>query len=204
MPQLTQEQQEALNNIPTQSTEFDPMQHTLQGQVQPAQEVEQEQQVQQPEEQVQQPEEQNQQDVDQFAEELKNRYGLTPEQLQAGIETFQQQSLQEQTNELQKAWNVNQQEFTRRLAVLQQNYGQFIDQNPQFDTVDGLKQLWALYETSNTNMNKPSTTISSATPAKPSYDFTESQIKQMDEKTMRENYSAILAAYANGRVLKNL
>lgn len=109
--------------------------------------------------------------------------------------------------ELQSTWQVDQNEALRRLRVISEQKGAFLEQNPQFDTLDNVKLWWAEMDVQGTRASQPdrnSSIISSAVPQRPQYLFSESQIARMSEQERRANDAMITQAYATNQVLLDL
>lgn len=136
-----------------------------------------------------------------FAQQLQEKYGLTPDQLQQGIQTLSETQVQQQANQLQQSWGVDQTEFTRRLTAIQDQYGAAIEANPELDTVQGLQNLWSLIEAQNLQANGNSSVVTSPSGSDVGYDYTSSQLMQMSQEELTRNWKQITLAYSQNRVL---
>lgn len=112
-----------------------------------------------------------------------------------------------EVNGLAKDWNVTPEEVVNRIKTISEKYQSLIQSNPNLDSVDGVKQMWAMHEINNpvqaTQPDRQSSLLSTV-PNKPAYRFTQSQIDGMPEKERRKRYSEILSAYAENLVVNDL
>lgn len=142
-----------------------------------------------------------------FNQFLQGKYGVTREQFEEAYSSYSQQpeefSQQQAHNTLSKSWGVPLTEVQTRLTVLKEKYGEYFEQNPQFDTIEGVQQVWDIYsKTLPSAPNRPDkqTSLLTSIPTKPSYKFTQSQINKMSNEEKGKNWSAIVEAYANNAV----
>lgn len=138
---------------------------------------------------------------------LKQHYGKTLDDLIAKDEPVKSvdESPKSDSSEslpamLAKEWGTNEQETERRIRVVLEEFSKLSPEEQElYDNPKGAKVLWERYEKSNKPpvMDKG---ISSVSKTEPTYLFTQEQIAGMSEDERRRNHSAILAAYATGKV----
>jgi hypothetical protein len=137
---------------------------------------------------------------------LKERYGKTLDDLipQESSPSNAGQSEQPAAGDLAatlaKEWNVDEAETKRRLNIVLEEFGKLSpDEQELYDSPKGAQALWKRYESSN----KPPAIdrgLSSVSKTEPTYLFTKAQIYAMSDDERRRNHSAVLAAYAQGKV----
>ena len=142
---------------------------------------------------------------------LEAKFGVTLKQAtefnEKRNENPEQFTYQTEVNGLAKDWNVTPEEVVNRIKIISQKYQSLIQSNPTLDSVEGVKQMWAMHEINNpvtaTQPDKQSSLLSTV-PNKPAYRFTQSQIDAMPEKERRQRYADILSAYSENLVVNDL
>lgn len=156
------------------------------------------------------PAEQQQQESPEFVKQLQEMYGISPDDLKAGIEYIKQDMQVRQVqlihNEMQKLWGINQTEFIQRMGLIEQEFNSLPEnERAQFDSAQGAFALWDRIQRNQRAVGSyagGSGTVPAGNPQVP-YDYEESQIMAMSPEQRAREDKKILQAYAQGRVKIN-
>jgi len=144
-----------------------------------------------------------------FNNQLKEYFGITGDDLKAGIEEMQQyrqtlaeQKVQQQVNELKQAWGEN---YDQALAAVNERFLKLpANMQEALNNSQGAQLLYAQIQleqqqqgSSVPQFDRPSLTGPAQTNK---FQFTQSQLDRMSESEYRKNNEAITYAYMNGLV----
>ena len=163
-----------------------------------------------PEAQAPQPPVQGDPDYEKFANYMRSFLGADPEQLRYALQQNQANTLTLQQQRLQSSWGDA---YEENFAAVQERLTEIAKTNPAqaqaLNNADGallLHQAIAYEKAQQSGVFQSGGLNRSSTPATPkaeNFQFTASEIREMDPATRRANHSAIMAAYQQGLVDRN-
>ena len=163
-----------------------------------------------PEAQVPQPPVQSDPDYEKFAGYMRSFLGADPEQLRYALKQNQANTLTLQQQRLKAEWGES---YDENFASVQERLAEIAKTNPDqarsLNNADGallLQRAMAYEQAQQSGVFQSGGINRSSTPATPkaeNFQFTASEIREMDPATRRANHSAIMAAYQNGLVDRN-
>jgi len=140
-----------------------------------------------------------------FTQEFERTFGIKPNdavELVNSLQAFRD----EQT--LMRQWSVDPVTYDSRMGQVREFYNTLPeDGRQQFNTLEGAVAIWNhLVELGKAKVDNPQQRTTSTNrvrkaPAKPTYDFTRTQITQMPREEYQRKLPAIVKAFQTGRVL---